>query len=109
MTGRPASRVLALVALVAALLASVLRLGVDAELLLWAAPMVLLLAPLALGRFIGEDAIDARRRSRQRATRRPRAVAAIAAPRRTPRAIGARGLLLAFRLAERGPPAAGAA
>jgi hypothetical protein len=108
MTGRPGSRVLALAAFVAALLATVLRLGVDAQALLWAAPFLLLVAPLALGRFVGEDVIE-RRRSRHRPRARSHATVALEVPRRTPRAIGHRGLLLAFRLAERGPPAAACA
>jgi hypothetical protein len=105
MTGRPGSRVLALAAFVAALLATALPLGVDVQVLLWAAPLLALVAPLALGRFVGEDVIE-RRRSRHRPAR-PRSHAAVAleVPRRTPRVIGHRGLLLAFRLAERGPPA----
>lgn len=91
-------------AFVAAVCASVLRLGVDAELLLWCAPLLLLVAPLAMGRFVGEDAIDARRL--RRATPRPRrAAVTLRLPPRAPRAVSHRGLLLAFRLAERGPPA----
>jgi hypothetical protein len=105
MTGRTGSRGLALAAFVAALLASVLRLGVDAEVLLWAAPVLLLVAPLALGRFVGEGALDAGRRRRAARPPRRRAVRAVM-PRRTPRVVGAHGCLLAFRLAERGPPAA---
>ena len=104
MSGRTGSRLTPLAALAAAVLASALRLGVDAQLLLWCAPLVLLLAPLALGRFVGEDAIDARRL--RRATPRPRrAAVTIRLPRRAPRAVSHRGQLLAFRLAERGPPA----
>jgi hypothetical protein len=104
MSGRTGSRLTLLAALAAAVLASVLRLGVDAELLLWCAPVVLLLAPLALGRFVGEDAIDARR-LRRAAPRPRRTVATVRLPQRAPRAVSHRGRLLAFRLAERGPPA----
>jgi hypothetical protein len=106
MTGRPRSRVLVLAALVAAVVASVLRLGgVDTDVLLWAAPVALLVAPLALGRFVGEEALAARRRARRPKRQRRRAGIVAAIPRRTPRVAGHRGLLLAFRLAERGPPA----
>ncbi|HEV7496061.1 hypothetical protein [Baekduia sp.] len=104
MTGRPGSRALLGAAFVAAVLASALRLGVDAELLLWLAPAVLLVAPLIMGRFMGEDVIDARRAARA-TPRRRRGATAISAPYRAPDVAGHRGLLLAFRLAERGPPA----
>jgi hypothetical protein len=104
MIGRSRSRVLALVALVAAVLAGALGLGADAQVLLWMAPAILLVAPLLFGRFVGEGAIAARRRlrPRERVVRR----AAVAMPRRTPRVAGHHGLLLAFALAKRGPPAA---
>jgi len=104
MSGRPGSRALLGAAFVAAVCASALRLGLDAQLLLWLAPLALLVAPLAMGRFVGEDAIDARRL--RRAAPRPRhAAVRMRLPQRAPRAVSHRGLLLAFRLAERGPPA----
>jgi hypothetical protein len=103
MSGRTGSRLMLFAALAAAALASALRLGVDTELLLWCAPALLLIAPLVLGRFVGEDAIDARRL--RRATPRPRRTAVtVRLPQRAPRAVSHRGRLLAFRLAERGPP-----
>jgi hypothetical protein len=104
MSGRTGSRLVLLAAVAAAVLASGLGLGADAELLLWCAPAVLLVAPLILGRFVGEKAIDAQRR--RRATPRPRrAAVTLRLPQRAPHAASHRGLLLAFRLAERGPPA----
>jgi hypothetical protein len=104
MSGRTGSRLVLLAAVAAAALASVLRLGPDAELLLWCAPALLLVMPLVLGRFVGEDAIDARRL--RHASPRPHRVAVkLGLPRRAPRAVSHRGRLLAFRLAERGPPA----
>jgi hypothetical protein len=104
MPGRTRSRLLLLTALVAAVSASVLRLGGDAELLLWCAPAVLLAAPLVLGRFVGEDVLHAHRLARA-TPRRRRAPATLSASHRPPLTAGHRGLLLAFRLAERGPPA----
>jgi hypothetical protein len=104
MSGRPGSRALLGVALAAAVVATVQGLGVDAELLLWGAPALLLVAPLIMGHFVGEDAITARRVARA-TPRRRRCAATINAPHRAPDAAGHRGLLLAFRLAERGPPA----
>jgi hypothetical protein len=104
MSGRPGSRALVGAALVAAVLTTVLRLAVDTELLLWCAPALLLFAPLAMGRFVGEDVIDARRHRRAMPKRR-RAATTIRLPQRASRAVSHRGLLLAFRLAERGPPA----
>jgi hypothetical protein len=105
MTGRPGSRALLGAAFVVAVLASALRLGVDAELLLWLAPAVLLVAPLIMGRFMGENVIDARRAARATRPPRRRGAVTISAPYRAPDVAGHRGLLLAFRLAERGPPA----
>jgi hypothetical protein len=105
MSAPPRSRSVLGAALVAAVLATVLRLGVDAEVLLWCAPALLLAAPLIVGRFVGEDAIDARRH--RRAAPRPRRVASpVKPPHGTPRAARHRGRLIALRLAERGPPAA---
>jgi hypothetical protein len=104
MSGRTGSRLELLAAVAAAVLASVLRLGVDTELLLWCAPALLLVAPLVLGRFVGEDAIDARRLRRATSKRR-RAAVTVTLPQRAPRVVSHRGRLLAFRLAERGPPA----
>ena len=104
MTGRPGSRALLGAAFAAAVLASVLRLGVDAQVLLWCAPLLLLLVPLAMGRFVGENALEARRAARSTPRRRRLAVS-LGTPHRAPESTGAHGLLLAFRLAERGPPA----
>jgi hypothetical protein len=98
------SRLVLLAAVAAAVSASVLSLGVDIELVLWCAPAAVLVALLVLGRFVGEDAIDARRL--RRASPRSRCAAATAGlPQRAPRAVSHRGRLLAFRLAGRGPPA----
>jgi hypothetical protein len=104
MSGRPGSRAKLSGALAVAVLATVLRFGVDAEVLLWCAPAILLVAPLIVGRFLGEDVLGARRL--RRAIPRPRrAAATVRLPRRAPHAVSHRGRLLAFRLAERGPPA----
>jgi hypothetical protein len=104
MSGRPGSRTLLGLAVAAALLATVLRLGVDAEVLLWSTPALLLLAPLVAGRFPREAAIEARR-DRRAMPRRRRRPAAATPPRRAPRSSSLRVRLIAFRLAERGPPA----
>jgi hypothetical protein len=106
MSGRPAARTLACAAFAAvAVVAMVLRLGLDAELLLWCAPALLLVAPLLAGRFPGEAVIEARRHRRARPRRRAR-TAIVRVPRRPARAAIRCGRLIALRLAERGPPAA---
>lgn len=104
MSGRSGSRAL-LGAFVAAVLATALRLGVDAELLLWCTPAILLVAPLIMGRFVGEDAIDAHRHRRAAPNPR-RSASGMRLPARPSRASRHRGRLIALRLAERGPPPA---
>jgi hypothetical protein len=76
--------------------------GLDTGLLLLSPALVLLL-PLLLGRYLGEEQLE-RLVARARPVRRRRAVS-LAPPRRRPRAAAAHGgRLLAFALAERGPP-----
>jgi hypothetical protein len=67
------------------------------------APALVLLVPLLSGRYVGERVL-AKVAGRARTPRR-RAVASLSARPRAPRATHRRGtLLLAFGLAERGPP-----
>jgi hypothetical protein len=76
--------------------------GLDSGLLLLSPALVLLL-PLLLGRYVGEKRLE-RLVARARPVPRVRAVS-LAPPRRRPRAVAAHGgRLLAFALAERGPP-----
>jgi hypothetical protein len=76
--------------------------GLDTGLLLLSPALVLLL-PLLLGRYLGEEQLE-RLAARARTVRPDRAVS-VGLPRRRPRAAAARdGRLLAFALAERGPP-----
>lgn len=76
--------------------------GLDTGLLLLSPALVLLL-PLLLGRYLGEERLE-RLAVRARPARRVRAVS-LAPPRRRPRTAAAHGgRLLAFALGERGPP-----
>jgi hypothetical protein len=76
--------------------------GLDTGLLLLSPALVLLL-PLLLGRYLGEEQLE-RLVARARAVRSERA-RSVALSRRCPRAVAAQGgRLLAFALAERGPP-----
>ena len=69
------------------------------------APALLLAAPLLLGRYVGEDALERIRAARRTVGRRVRAV--FVAPRpRAPRGARLQGALLGARGAERAPPAA---
>jgi hypothetical protein len=104
-SGLPGSRAALGVAVLATATAAALRAGVTPEVLLWFTPALLLIAALCAGRFPGEAVIQAHRRTPTRAPRR-RDARSVSTRRRAPRAAGRRGLLLAFRLAERGPPVA---
>jgi hypothetical protein len=76
--------------------------GLDTGLLLLSPALVLLL-PLLVGRYLGEERLQ-RLASRLAPRRRPRPVSA-PLPRRRPRAVAVRGgRLLAAALAERAPP-----
>jgi len=76
--------------------------GLDADILI-AAPALLLLLPLAAGRYVGEDGLArfARPAPRPRYPGRP----APALRRGIARAVPRGGLLIAVALAHRGPPA----
>jgi hypothetical protein len=104
MTGRPGTRAALCTAVlaVAAVVASRTT-GLGPEMVLWFTPLLLLLLPLIAGRFPGEAALHARRAARDAVPRR-RDARSVGARRRTPRAAGHCGRLLAFSLAERGPP-----
>jgi hypothetical protein len=102
-SGLPGSRVALSVAVLATTVAAALQAGVTPEFLLWFTPAVLLIVALCAGRFPGEAVIQAHRRMPTPAPRR-RDARSVSTRRRAPRAAGRRGLLLAFRLAERGPP-----
>jgi hypothetical protein len=76
-----------------------------AELVAYAAPLLVLVLPLVAGRYVGEEALE---RLRERAAGRPRAALAAAAAggaRRGLVAFPRGGRLIAHALAERGPPA----
>jgi hypothetical protein len=74
--------------------------------LLLLSPALVLALPLLAGRYLGEDTLERLVARRAVPRRRVRGIAAAFVPRRTPRALVARGgLLLAAALAERGPPA----
>jgi hypothetical protein len=107
MTGRPGTRAALCTAVLAAAVATASRTGVGPELVLWLTPLLVLIVPLIAGRFPGEAALQAYRRARTSVPRR-RDARSVATRRRTPRAAGHCGRLLAFSLAERGPPAAAA-
>lgn len=105
MSGVPGSRAGLCAAVLAALVAIAAHAVPAPELLLWVAPLLLLLVPLIAGRFPGEAAIHAHRRVGPKPPRR-RDARPIVVRHPEPRSRGHRGRLLAFRLAERGPPAA---
>jgi hypothetical protein len=76
--------------------------GLNADVLL-AAPALILLLPLLAGRYVGEESL-ARLGAFLATRRRPRATL-LARPVRAPRALARGGRLIAEALAERGPPA----
>ena len=79
--------------------------GVGTGLLLLSPALVLLL-PLLLGRYLGEETLE-RLAARRTITRRRVRPASSPLPRRRPRAVASRGgRLIAAALAERGPPPA---
>jgi hypothetical protein len=107
MPHRRHQRLLLLLALVAGLVAlSMVLTGLGTG-LLYLAPALMLLAPLALERYLGEDTIERLRRT-VAARRRPRPARSIrAALPAAPRTLMVRGgALLAASLAVRPPPAA---
>lgn len=74
--------------------------------LLHLVPALLLIAPLLVGRYVGEARLAELAVARAPRRARRAVVRALPAPRRAPRALVARGgLLLAARLGVRGPPA----
>ena len=107
MTGRPGSRAALSTAALAAVLTIALAAAVGPGALLWFAPLLALIVPLIAGRFPGEAALHAYRsaRSARGALHRRRDARSATVRRRTPRAAGHCGRVLAFSLAERGPPA----
>ena len=104
MTGRPGSRAALSTAALAAVLTIALAAAVGPGALLWFAPLLALIVPLIAGRFPGEAALHAYRSARG-ALHRRRDARSATVRRRTPRAAGHCGRVLAFSLAERGPPA----
>jgi hypothetical protein len=97
-------RLLALSAAVAAGLACLLALAGHPELLAYAAPLLVLGLPLALGRYLGEETLE-RLRSRPRRRIRRRLPAQRPAGRRVAALVPRGASLIAHSLAERGPPA----
>lgn len=89
--------------LFAALGALVVLAALAAGGLLFLVPLAVLLAPLLLGRYVGEARL-ARLLTRLRPRRAPRARPATPATHGVDLGFRAHGLLAAFRLAERGPP-----
>ena len=81
-------------------------LGGQLELLVYAAPLVLIGAPLLAGRYLGEDTLERLRRTPER-PRRPR-VSEVPGVRRAAVLLPRGGRLIAHALAERGPPAVSA-
>ena len=98
-------RLLALSAAVVAALASLLALAGHPELLAYAAPLLVLALPLALGRYLGEETLERLRSRPRRRTRHPRLTAQRAAGRRLHALVPRGARLIAHSLAERGPPA----
>jgi hypothetical protein len=78
--------------------------GLNADVLL-AAPALIILLPLLAGRYVGEDGIARLSGALLPARRRP-VVARSASARRAPRVLARGGRLIAVALAHRGPPAA---
>jgi hypothetical protein len=97
-------RLLALSAAVVAALACLLALAGHPELLAYAAPLLVLALPLALGRYVGEETLE-RLRSPRRRARHPRLTAQRAAGLRLHALVPRGARLIAHSLAERGPPA----
>jgi hypothetical protein len=101
-------RLLALSAAVVAALACLLALAGHPELLAYAAPLLVLALPLALGRYLGEETLDRLRSRPRRRTRHPRLAAQRSAGHRLGALLPRGGRLIAHSLAERGPPAVAA-
>lgn len=93
---------LALVAALGAFVVGGHQAGLSAEALLWMLPVVALAVPLLCGWYAGEELLDACRARRRPAPRR-RADPPAVDRSRTAHVVA--GRLLAFALAERGPPA----
>jgi hypothetical protein len=70
--------------------------------ILFTAPLFLLAAPLALGRYVGESVVD--RLARAWSKKKPRAARAIGRRRVAVLVLGRGGKILAAGLAGRGPP-----
>lgn len=92
---------LALLSAVFAIVQSLTGLNPD---VLLAAPVLLLLLPLLMGRYVGED--DLVRLAARRSPPRRRVAPGVRPVLRAPRALPRGGRLIAVALAERGPPAA---
>jgi hypothetical protein len=103
MLAAPRSRWVLTVALLAVVIGLNLLVGFAPEALLWMAPIALLVVPLIAGRFPGEAAIAAARRSQPTVPCRRNAKSA-PTKRPVPR-VSHRGRVMAHALAERGPPA----
>ncbi len=101
-------RLLALSAAVVAALACLLALAGHPELLAYAAPLLVLALPLALGRYLGEETLERLRSRPRRRTRHPRLAAQEPAGRRLGALVPRGARLIAHSLAERGPPATAA-
>jgi len=109
MTRRDRQVLLAFV-LLSSLLLAVEAAGILGHLLLYGAPLLLIVAPLLAGRYLGEERL-ARAAARRRGSR-PRAALRIGLPAATLRPLAELprgGRLIAFSLASRPPPAAAAA
>ncbi len=100
LTRRPAPGLALLALALAATMAAIVAWGPAG---LWAAaPTLLLLLPLALGRYLGEDAIL--RLAAERRPRPPRALSRLRLP-RPPARLALRSALIAHACGSRGPPA----
>ena len=97
-------RLLALSAAVVSALACLLALAGHPELLAYAAPLLVLALPLALGRYLGEETLDRLRSRPRRRMRHPRLAAQRAAGHRVGALVPRGARLIAHSLAERGPP-----
>jgi hypothetical protein len=97
-------RLLALSAAASVALASLLALAGHPELLAYAAPLLVLALPLALGRYLGEETLERLRSRSHRRVRRPRPVAEAPRGRRFAALVPRGARLIAHGLAERGPP-----
>jgi hypothetical protein len=93
-------RLVAVVTLTAALVAA---LAGNLELAAYLLPLCLLVGPLAVGRYVGEETLDRLRRRRGTESRVPARMAP--AGRRAATLVARGGRLIAEGMAERGPPA----